>query len=78
MRDISGPVKEILTETREQGRNSIPRTAMVFIDELSFLVSNAIVLMTALFSLLALARNEVSIAMSMLIFASFCAFRRDT
>jgi hypothetical protein len=67
-----------LTATRVEGKKSIPSAAIVFIEELSFLVSIAIVLMTALSSLLALARNDVSVARSMLTFASFCAIKRDT
>jgi hypothetical protein len=67
-----------LTATRVEGKKSVPNTAIVFIEELSLLLSIAIVLITALSSLLALARNEASFARSILTFASFCAIKRDT
>jgi hypothetical protein len=67
-----------LTATRVGGRKSIPSAAIVFIDEPSFLVSIAMVLMTSLSSLLALARNEVSFATLKLSVNSFCAIKRDT
>ena len=55
------------------GRKSVPKIAIVFIAELSFLLSIAIVRLTALSSLLACAIVVESLAREILTVASFCA-----
>jgi hypothetical protein len=49
-------MKDQLTATKVPGKKNMPKMAIVFMAELSFLLSIAMVLITALPSLLALAR----------------------
>jgi hypothetical protein len=62
-----------LTATKVPGRKIMPSNEMVFMEELSFLVSRAIVLIMALSSLLAFVMAVEFSASDMLTFASFCA-----
>ena len=63
--------KYMLTATKVPGKKNIPRTAIVFIGELSLLVSTAIPRLTALSSLLALATIANLFARSIFTFVSF-------
>ncbi len=63
----------MLTTTNVPGKKSMPRNAMVFIEELSFLVSIATVFITSLSALLALAMMAEPVARPRWTFTSLCA-----
>jgi hypothetical protein len=62
-----------LTATKVPGKKNMPSIAIVFIEELSFLLSIAIILITALSSLLASAKEAKLCASPMFTLTSFWA-----